>query len=103
MTPPARSCFVSFSPIIRPSCCAAAVVLGELGLRDAEVSQAVCEGLADTDAAVRLRLLTVAGQLRIEPALPQLIKKIEEGGEESELAAQAAAKLGLAPPRRCKT
>jgi HEAT repeat protein len=73
---------------------AAVVVLGELGLRDAEVSRAVCDGLADPDAGVRLRLLTVIGQLRIEPALPQLLKKIEEGGEESELAALAAAKLG---------
>ncbi|HKI37447.1 MAG TPA: HEAT repeat domain-containing protein [Gemmataceae bacterium] len=73
---------------------AAAVVLGELGLRDPEVSRAVCDGLADPDAAVRSLLLTVAGQLRVEPALPQLLKKIEEGGEESELAALAAAKLG---------
>jgi len=74
--------------------CAAAVVLGELGLRDAEVARAVCDGLADPDAVVRTRLLTAAGQLRIEAALPQLLKKIEEGGEESERAALAAAKLG---------
>jgi HEAT repeat protein len=73
---------------------AAAAVLAPLGLRDAEVARAVCDGLADPDAAVRSLLLTAAGQLRIEPALPQLLKKIEEGGEESELAAQAAAKLG---------
>jgi HEAT repeat protein len=73
---------------------AAAAVLGELGLRDAEVTRAVCAGLADPDAAVRARLLTAAGQLRLEPALPQLLKKIEEGGEESERAALAAAKLG---------
>jgi hypothetical protein len=74
--------------------CAAAVILGELGLRDAEVTHAVCDGLADPDAAVRMRLLTAVGQLRIEPALPQLLKKIEEGGDESERAALAAAKLG---------
>jgi HEAT repeat protein len=73
---------------------AAATVLGELGLRDAEVVRAICDGLADPDAAVRRRLLTAAGQLRIEQALPQLLRKIEEGGEESELAALAAAKLG---------
>src|SRR6185312_11511878 len=46
------------------------------------------------DAAVRAQLLTAAGQLRVEPALPQLLKKIEEGGEESERAAHAAARLG---------
>jgi HEAT repeat protein len=73
---------------------AVATVLGELGLRDAEVTRAVCDGLADPDPAVRSRLLTAAGQLRIEPALPLLLRKIEEGGEESELAALAAAKLG---------
>ncbi len=74
--------------------CAAARVLGELGLRDAEVARAVCDGLGDPDAAVRAALLTVAGQLRVEPALPQLLQKIEAGGVESELAAQAAARLG---------
>jgi hypothetical protein len=74
--------------------CAAARVLGALGLRDTEVSHAVCGGLGDPDAAVRTALLTVAGQLRVESALPQLLRKIEEGGAESELAAQAAARLG---------
>jgi hypothetical protein len=74
--------------------CAAARVLGELGLRDAEVARAVCDGLGDPDVAVRAALLTVVGQLRVEPALPQLLQKIEEGGAESELAAQAAARLG---------
>src|SRR5262249_57377793 len=49
--------------------------------------------------AVRLRLLAAAGKLRLEPALPRLLKKIEEGGEESELAAQAAAKLGAKATR----
>jgi hypothetical protein len=73
---------------------AAAAVLSALGLRDAEVARAVCDGLADPDAGVRAQLLTAAGQLRIESALPHLLKKIEEGGEESELAALAAAKLG---------
>ena len=55
--------------------CAAAVVLGELGLRDAEVARAVCDGLADPDAAVRRGLLTAAGQLRIEAALPTLLRR----------------------------
>jgi HEAT repeat protein len=73
---------------------ATATVLGALGLKDAEINRAVCDGLADPDPAVRSRLLAVAGQLRVEPALPQLLKKIEEGGEESELAAHSAARLG---------
>jgi hypothetical protein len=73
---------------------AAAAVLAEIGPRDVEVTRAVCDGLADADAGVRSRLLVAAGQLRVEPALPQLLQKIEEGGEESELAALAAARLG---------
>jgi hypothetical protein len=79
--------------------CAAARVLGELGLRGVEVTRAVCDGLGDADAGVRAALLTVAGQLRVEPALPQLLRKIEEGGAESELAAQAAARLGARATR----
>ena len=34
------------------------------------------------------------GKLRIEPALPQLLARIKEGGEEADAAAQAAAHLG---------
>src|SRR5260370_23487261 len=74
--------------------CAAARVLGELGLRDAEVARAVCDGLGDPDAAVRAALVAVAGQLRVQPALPQLLRKVAGGGAESEVAAQAAARPG---------
>jgi hypothetical protein len=74
--------------------CAAARVLGALGQRDPEVARAVCDGLGDPDAAVRAALVAVAGQLRVEPALPQLLQKVEAGGAESELAAQAAGRLG---------
>ncbi len=73
---------------------AAALVLGELGLRDAEVARAVRAGLDDADPELRAILLVAAGRLRVEAALPQLLARIEEGGPESELAAQAAAKLG---------
>lgn len=73
---------------------AAALVLGELGLRDAEVARAVCAGLDDADPEVRAHLLTAAGKLRLDATLPQLLQRLEEGGPESELAAQAAARLG---------
>jgi HEAT repeat protein len=73
---------------------AAALVLGEVGLRDAEVTRAVCDGLNDPDPDVRARLLAAAGRLRVEQALPQLLARIAEGGQESEWAAQAAARLG---------
>src|SRR5260370_28520746 len=75
--------------------CAAARVLGELGLRDAEVARAVCDGLGDPDAAVRAALVAVAGQLRVEPALPQLLQKVDAGGPPSEVSGP-----GGAPPWR---
>ena len=73
---------------------AAAVVLGELGPRDAEVSRAVVAGLDDADPDYRATMLAAAGRLGVETALPKLLARIEDGGAESELAAQAAARLG---------
>jgi hypothetical protein len=74
--------------------CAAAVVLGEVGGRDSGVAQALCGALDDPDSAVRARVLTAIGKLRIEKALPRLLARISEGGVEAELAAEAAANLG---------
>lgn len=74
--------------------CAAVTVLGELGGRDAEVNAAVLEALAADDPAVRVRAVRAAGQLKIDKALPTLIERINHGGAEGELAAEAAAKLG---------
>ncbi len=74
--------------------CAAALVLGELGGRDAEVSRALCEHLEDDDAALRLQVIRAVGKLRVEPALPQLLERIKDGGAEAEQAALAAARLG---------
>src|SRR5258707_290454 len=74
--------------------CAAAAVLGEVGGRDAEVSRALCERLQDEEPAVRLAAIRAAGKLRLEQALPQLLARIKEGGEEAEQAAQAAAQVG---------
>jgi hypothetical protein len=73
---------------------AAALVLGELGGRDAEVSKALCEHLRDDDAALRMQVIRAVGKLRVEPALPQLLERIKEGGAEAEQAALAAARLG---------
>ena len=74
--------------------CAAALVLGELGGRDAEVSRALCEHLQDADAALRLEVIRAVGKLRVEPALPQLLERIKDGGAEAEQAALAASRLG---------
>ena len=73
---------------------AALTVLGELGGRDAAVNAAVLTALDAEDSAVRVRAVRAAGQLRIDKALPLLIERINHGGVEGELAAEAAAKLG---------
>src|SRR5437868_6005463 len=73
---------------------AAVTVLGELGGRDAAVNATILEALEANEAAVRVRAVRAAGQLRIDKALPVLIERINHGGIEGELAAEAAAKLG---------
>jgi HEAT repeat protein len=74
--------------------CAAALVLGELGLRDAELMRALCDALTDGEPRLRLQVIKTIGKLRVESALPNLLERIKEGGEEAEQAAQSAAKLG---------
>src|SRR5689334_12332082 len=73
---------------------AAVTVLGELGGRDAAVNATILEALEADDAAVRVRAVRAAGQLKIDRALPVLIERINHGGTEGELAAEAAARLG---------
>lgn len=74
--------------------CAAITVLGELGGRDADVNVAILDALANEESAIRLRAIRAIGQLKIERALPQLLERISHGGQEAELAAEAAAKMG---------
>jgi HEAT repeat protein len=74
--------------------CAAALVLGELGVRDAEVTGALCESLQDEEGALRLQAIKAVGKLHVEQALPHLLARIKAGGEEAAQAAQAAARLG---------
>jgi HEAT repeat protein len=73
---------------------AAAKVLAEVGTKTPELGEALLEAIDDPSAAVRLQALTTIGRLRIDAALPRLIERISGGGAESELAAQAAARLG---------
>jgi HEAT repeat protein len=73
---------------------AAALVLGEVGARDAELARALCDSLADEEKVVRLQAIKAVGKLRIEQALPRLLDRIKEGGEEAEQAAQSAARIG---------
>jgi HEAT repeat protein len=74
--------------------CAAALVLGEIGTKEAELTRALGDALTDSEASVRLQVIKTIGKLRIEPALPRLLERIKEGGAEAEQAAQAAARLG---------
>lgn len=74
--------------------CAAAQVLGEVGAKDDELAEVLCQLIDDPLPAFRLHVLTAIGKLRIERALPQLLTHMEDAGEEAEIAAQAAARLG---------
>src|SRR5437867_947053 len=74
--------------------CAATLVLGETADKDGAVAQVLCERLDDADPAVRLQAISAIGKLHVDKALPQLLDKVEKGGQESEQAAQAAAKMG---------
>ncbi len=73
---------------------AAALVLGEIGVRDGDTAKALGDALADADSSVRLEVIHSVGKLRIEAALPQLLARIKEGGAEADAAAHAAAHLG---------
>jgi HEAT repeat protein len=73
---------------------ASALVLGEIGAKDDDVADGLTGALDDPEPAVRLRAIAAVGKLRIEPALPRLLQRVQAGGEEAEQAAQAAAKLG---------
>jgi HEAT repeat protein len=73
---------------------AAAVVLGEVAARDAEVSRALSECLDDEIPAVRLEAIRAIGKLRVTETLSRLLERIPVGGEESHAAAVAVAHFG---------
>jgi HEAT repeat protein len=74
--------------------CAAALVLGELGGRNGGIGKALGACLDDSNPSVRRQAIQTVGKLRVEAALPALLERIRGGGEEAELAARAAARLG---------
>lgn len=73
---------------------AAAVVAGELGIKDAELLADVKALLKDPDGDVRIAAVRACGQLKIADALPTLLEKVGRGGPEAAPAAEAAANLG---------
>jgi hypothetical protein len=74
--------------------CAAAKVLGEIGIRDARITTVLCQALDDSDPTFRVEVLHAIGQLKIDQGLPKLLVCVQGGGAEAEAAAQAAARLG---------
>jgi len=74
--------------------CAAAIVLREIGARDAELAKVYCGLLDDPDPQFRAEMIQAVGKLKIEPALKRLLEFVQGGGSDSELAAEAAAQLG---------
>lgn len=73
---------------------ASVLVLGEIGAQDKEVGPALFEHLDDADAIVRAEVIRALGKLQYVKAVPRLLERIEHGGEESELAAQAVGHMG---------
>ena len=73
---------------------AAALVIGEAGVREPELAEALCERLSDPDPQLRLEVIRAVGKLRVDAALPQLLARIPVGGPEAEESARAAARLG---------
>jgi len=73
---------------------ATALVVAELGIRDAEIATALQERLADKNGEVRQQAIRAVGVLKVEKALPALLEKIAHGGNEASMAAVACAKIG---------
>jgi HEAT repeat protein len=73
---------------------AAALVLGEIGSRDEKTGSALEACVSDADPAVRRQAIVAVGKLRCERALQALLDRVRIGGEEADLAAHAAARLG---------
>ena len=73
---------------------AAVLVFTELGIKDAEASTELIARLDDLEPVVRVFAIKAAGRLKLTKALPVLLERIKGGGEEANLSADAAAKLG---------
>src|SRR5262245_42976922 len=73
---------------------AAVLVLGELGVDHKELGQTLAEHLDDPDPNVRVETIRALGKLQYDKSMSRLLTRIEQGGEESELAAQAVGRMG---------
>jgi HEAT repeat protein len=73
---------------------AAALVIGDIGLRDPESARLLIDLLDDAEEAPRRQAMAALGKLHVDKALPHLIDRVAHGGPDSDIAAQAAAQLG---------
>lgn len=73
---------------------AAALVLGEIGGAHKDAGPALFECIDDADPELRAEVIRVLGKLQYDKAMPRLLERIELGGAESELAAQAVGRMG---------
>ncbi len=73
---------------------AAALVVGELGLKDADLATAIGKLVSDRDPDVRAAAIVAAGRVKIDKSLPELLERIGHGGPEAPLAAEAAVAMG---------
>lgn len=73
---------------------AAALVLGEVAGRDNDVARGLCAALDDPEPEVRLAVIRAVGKLRTAEALPILLERAKDGGEEAHAAIESAAKVG---------
>jgi HEAT repeat protein len=73
---------------------AAALVVGELGLKDADLADAISRLVSDRDPDVRANAIVAAGRIKLDKSLPELMERISHGGPEAPLAADAAVAMG---------
>ncbi len=74
---------------------AAVLVAGELAVKDLELAAELVARLDDEAEPVRVAAIRTAGKLKLAKALPTLLERIKTGGEEAQLAAESAARLGV--------
>jgi HEAT repeat protein len=73
---------------------AAALVVGELGLKDADLATAINKLVSDRNPDVRANAIVAAGRVKLEKSLPELLERIGHGGPEAPLAAEAVVAMG---------
>lgn len=72
----------------------AVLVIGELGLKDADLAEAIGRLVSDRNPEVRANAIVAAGRVKMEKSIPELLERIRHGGPEAPLAAEALVAMG---------